>query len=73
MQGVGCADDLLYFKRPTTQQMRCPVNAYPASLKGITLWVRIPAVFSRFIDILILYAFTHLGLVQTNRIDLLRS
>ena len=28
MQGVGCADVLLYFKRPTTKQMRCPVNAY---------------------------------------------
>ena len=28
MQGVGCADDLLYFKCPTTKQMRCPVNAY---------------------------------------------
>ena len=28
MQGVGRADDLLYFKRPRTQQMRCPVNAY---------------------------------------------
>ena len=28
MQGVGRADILLYFKRPTTQQIRCPVNAY---------------------------------------------
>ncbi len=28
MQGVGCADVLLYFKCPTTKQMRCPVNAY---------------------------------------------
>jgi len=28
MQGVGCADVLLYFKCPTTMQMRCPVNAY---------------------------------------------
>ena len=28
MQGVGCADVLLYFKYPTTKQMRCPVNAY---------------------------------------------
>jgi hypothetical protein len=28
MQGVGRADDLLYFKCPTTKQMRCPVNAY---------------------------------------------
>jgi hypothetical protein len=28
MQGVERADVLLYFKRPTTQQMRCPVNAY---------------------------------------------
>jgi hypothetical protein len=28
MQGVGRADVLLYFKRPTTKQMRCPVNAY---------------------------------------------
>jgi len=73
MQGVGRADVLLYFKRPTTQQMRCPVNAYPASLKGITLRVRIPAVVSRFVDILILYVFTHLGLIQTNRIDLPRS
>jgi hypothetical protein len=27
MQGVGCADDLLYFKCPTTKQMPCPVNA----------------------------------------------
>jgi hypothetical protein len=28
MQGVGRADDLLYFKSPTTTQMRCPANAY---------------------------------------------
>jgi hypothetical protein len=28
MQGVGRADVLLYFKCPTTQQMRCAVNAY---------------------------------------------
>jgi hypothetical protein len=28
MQGVGYADDLLYFKCPTTKQMRCTVNAY---------------------------------------------
>jgi len=28
MQGVGRADVLLYFKYPTTMQMRCPVNAY---------------------------------------------
>ena len=28
MHGVGCADVLLYFKCPTTKQMRCPVNAY---------------------------------------------
>ena len=28
MQGVGPADVLLYFKCPTTEQMRCPVNAY---------------------------------------------
>jgi len=28
MQGVGRADVLLYFKCPTTRQMRCPVNAY---------------------------------------------
>ena len=28
MQGVGHADVLLYFKYPTTKQMRCPVNAY---------------------------------------------
>ena len=26
--GVGRADDLLYFKCPTTKQVRCPVNAY---------------------------------------------
>jgi AmmeMemoRadiSam system protein B len=31
MQGVGRADDLLYFKCPTTKQMRCPVNAYQIS------------------------------------------
>ena len=31
MQGVGCADVLLYFKCPTTKQMRCPVNAYKKS------------------------------------------
>ena len=31
MQGVGRADVLLYFKCPTTKQMRCPVNAYKAS------------------------------------------
>ena len=28
MQGVGCTDVLLYFKCPTTNQMRCPVKAY---------------------------------------------
>jgi hypothetical protein len=28
MQGVGCADVLVYFKCPTAKQMRCPVNAY---------------------------------------------
>ena len=28
MQGVACADVHLYFKCPTTKQMRCPVNAY---------------------------------------------
>jgi len=28
MQGVGSADVLLYFKCPTTKQMRCPENAY---------------------------------------------
>jgi hypothetical protein len=28
MQGGGCADDLLYFKCPTTKQMRFLVNAY---------------------------------------------
>jgi len=28
VQGVGRADVLLYFKCPTTKQMRCPVNAY---------------------------------------------
>jgi two-component system NtrC family response regulator len=28
MQGVGRADVLLYFKCPTTKQMRCPVKAY---------------------------------------------
>ena len=28
MQGVGGADVLLYFKCPTTKQMRYPVNAY---------------------------------------------
>jgi hypothetical protein len=28
MQGLGLADDLLYFKCPTTKQMWCPVNAY---------------------------------------------
>jgi hypothetical protein len=33
MQGVGRADVLLYFKCPTTKQMRCPVNAYR---KGIS-------------------------------------
>jgi len=32
MQVVGYANDLLYFKRPTTKQMRCLVNAYE---KGI--------------------------------------
>ena len=34
MQGVGCADVLLYFKRPTTKQMRCPVNAYGQIVAG---------------------------------------
>ena len=36
MQGVGCADALLYFKYPTTKQMGCPVNVYepmPADLR----------------------------------------
>ena len=33
MQGVGRADVLLYFKGPTTRQMRCPVNAYVHRLK----------------------------------------
>ena len=33
MQGVGRADVLLYFKCPTTKQMRCPVNAYVHLLK----------------------------------------
>jgi len=28
MQGIGRADILLYFKCPTTRQIRCPVNAY---------------------------------------------
>jgi hypothetical protein len=28
MQGVGHADVLLYFKCPTTKQMRCPLKAY---------------------------------------------
>ena len=28
MQGVGHADVHLYFKCPTTKQMRCPVNTY---------------------------------------------
>jgi hypothetical protein len=28
MQRVGYADVLLYFKCPTTKQMRCPVNGY---------------------------------------------
>ena len=32
MQVVGYANDLLYFKCPTTKQMRCLVNAYE---KGI--------------------------------------
>jgi hypothetical protein len=31
MQGVGHAEALLYFKCPTTKQMRCPVNAYEKS------------------------------------------
>ena len=34
MQGVGCADVLLYFKCPTTNQMRCPVNAYIPFTRG---------------------------------------
>ena len=34
MQGVGRADVLLYFKCPTTKQMRCPVNAYAVSAHG---------------------------------------
>ena len=34
MQGVGCANVLLYFKCPTTKQMRCPVNAYAVSAHG---------------------------------------
>jgi hypothetical protein len=35
MQGVGRADDLLYFKRPATKQMRCPVNAYPRKVVAL--------------------------------------
>jgi len=35
MQGVGRADVLLYFKRPTTKQMRCPVNAYTISIERL--------------------------------------
>jgi hypothetical protein len=33
MQGVGRADVLLYFKCPTTKQMRCPLNAYKISIE----------------------------------------
>ena len=32
MRGVGRADVPLYFKFPTTKQMRCPVNAYVFSV-----------------------------------------
>ena len=32
MQDVGRADVLLYFKCPTTKQMRCPVNAYSSCI-----------------------------------------
>ena len=40
MQGVGCADVLLYFKGPTTKQMRFPVNAYPTFIIAVRLWRR---------------------------------
>ena len=41
MQGVGRADVLLYFKCPTTRQMRCPVNAYAVSAHGHVIRRRI--------------------------------
>ena len=37
MQGVGHADVLLYFKCPTTKQMRCPVNAYSGSVDAAAI------------------------------------
>jgi len=38
MQGVGCADVLLYFKCSTTQQMPCSVNAYQTT---VTYWTKV--------------------------------
>jgi hypothetical protein len=36
MQGGGRADDLLYFKCPTTKQMRCLVRAYKSGMPNCT-------------------------------------
>ena len=38
MQGVGRADVLLYFKCPTTKQIRCPVNAYVSFCRAKRSW-----------------------------------
>jgi hypothetical protein len=34
MQGVRCADALMYFKCPATKQMRCSVNAFGFFILG---------------------------------------
>jgi hypothetical protein len=37
LNSVGRADVLLYFKCPTTRQMRCPVNDYRFSYQGLAI------------------------------------
>ena len=34
MRGIRRADVLLYFKCPTTKEIRCPVNAYHVFIRG---------------------------------------
>jgi hypothetical protein len=51
MQGVGCTDVLLYFKCPTTKQMRCPVNVYKAyaasqQMRGFRKAAQLPYFFT---------------------------
>ena len=46
MQGVGRADVLLYFKCPTTKQMRCPVNAYVFFCRAKRSWRQFGSIFT---------------------------